>query len=373
MPTDRFSHSTAFQFYQLVGNLTSLIRYVKHDICPQVNSDCSERAERLASAVSLDISFDAISHALRITAVRPLGVQKLHVRGTSQHRTEVGILGEDRPSNPKPDELGLSGLLTVLGQDSAPSPTVFTIPARHRDAGSGFSARFLEPTGLHPTLQLAMESNKAPTEKAYCALHAYMTLPRPVFPDKYQLADHVFMSSKNLTALRYSSDDVDLEAPDYVLKGWGSSLLVELAPPRTDKAQSWTVEVPLHARYLSPNLLGHQSVDIPYPAVFWACTAEEGTKFSSNPFERANLGYDALFGQRTAFWHVQPRPPGANDPLVNTLKIPVLDLTKAGWVEAGTAAAVMLGLAWVAWKLLAVHLSPMHRGELATSKSKKTK
>jgi hypothetical protein len=262
-------------------------------------------------------------------------------------------LGADKPPNLETHEVGLSGLLLVLNQDTKPNPTLFSFPSRHRLAESSFSAEFLNPTGLHPLLLIRLASSKPPPGGSYCYPHAYLTLPRAIFADKYQFADDLYLASKNLTALRYISQPVDLEAPEYAVKSWGSAALVELAAPAYEENQPWSAEVPLHLRYLSPAEGGYTNVEIPYPVVFWACTAEEGTKFPSNPFDRVNLGYDGLFGPRTVFWHVTPSPE-TGDRLMINLKVPVLDIEKAGWLNLGTAAVIMLGFAWVVWKLYTV-------------------
>lgn len=311
------------------------------------------------------------------------------------HRVEVGVLaaspgGADSSSHPsglvEPHEIGMGGVLTVLSQDKKPSPTVFKFPARHRRAGevgvvgakggtttgsddrtASFRADVVTPAGLHPTLRLELLGAAAARPPApggedasSCALHAYLTLPRTIFADRYQLADPLFLASRNLTALRWPSQPVDLEAPDYAMSQWGSAALLELAPPDAhDTASgSWTAEIPLHLRYLLPEPSGYASVEVPWPAVFWACTTEEGTKFPSSPFERVNLGYDGLFGPRTVFWHVDPQSSaaGAARRLTSEVRVPVLDTEGAGWVAAGTAAAVLLGFSWIAWKLAQVYL-----------------
>lgn len=148
---------------------------------------------------------------------------------------------------------------------------------------------------------------------------------------------------------------------------WGSSILVELSPPETEKPTPWTAEIPLHLRYLSPAQGGYQKIGVPYPAVFWACAAEEGTKFPNNPFEKVNLGYDGLFGPRTVFWHVEPHPEG--NQLQNTIKVPVLDLDKSQWVNVITAITVLIGFAWVTWKLGVVYLKSGHGSSATPSKA----
>ncbi len=373
LPVDRFSHSAASQYFQPLESLSGFASYAEGQLCDAADVSCSARVARLTEAVSLDISYDVISHALKVTALWPYQKQPLKVSSRSQHRTEVGILAADTPRTLEPHELGVSGLLAVIGEDSKPSATVFSFPSRHRDAGSVAAAQFLEPTGLHPTLQIRLASNKPPREHENCQPHAYLTLPRTIFADRYQLADDLFLASKNLTAVRYSSQPVDLEAPDYVMKLWGSAILLELAAPNSKKPQPWTAEIPLHLRYLSPLRGGYRNIEVPYPTVFWACTAEEGTKFPTNPFERVNLGYDGLFGPRTVFWHVEPRP-DHGERLSSTIKVPVLDLDKAQWISVGTSAAILLGFAFVSWKLLSVYLKSGHgSGVSRVPEDKKTK
>lgn len=73
---------------------------------------------------------------------------------------------------------------------------------------------------------------------------------------------------------------------------------------------------------------------------------------AANPFDRVHLGYEALFGPKTRFMHVQPAP-GPNTTrrqLVEWIDVPVLDTRRSGWVEAGTVGTVViafLGLCWV--------------------------
>src|SRR5207302_1116958 len=104
---DRFSHSTAFQFYQPLEDLAHFTSYVRDELCPEGDPLCRAQAERLTEAVSLDLSYDAISHALRVTALSPYQAQPLTVTGHPGHRTEVGLLGEEAAApNLEPHELG---------------------------------------------------------------------------------------------------------------------------------------------------------------------------------------------------------------------------------------------------------------------------
>lgn len=279
---------------------------------------------------------------------------------------------------------------------------MFAFPSRHRDAESAFSAGFLNPTGLHPTLQLRLTSTQSPPFSSSedndddnnhtgttCHPYAYLTLPRGIFADKYQLSDPLFLASKNLSALRHTTQPVDLEAPEYVLPQWGSAILLQLADPTPvpslSSGSEWTAEIPLHLRYLAPSAGsgGYSAVSVPYPAVFWACEPSEDERESiaekfppTNPFEKAHLGYDELFTAGTVFWHVEPQPAAtASSPsLVSEVRVPVLNLDRAEWVGAGTTAAVVVGFAWVVWRLAGVWLSGGGSvvGETRKEKQKKT-
>ncbi|KAI1807958.1 PIG-X-domain-containing protein [Daldinia bambusicola] len=356
LPNDRFTHSTAYQYYQILPDLSHFTSYLEQYACNSTNTECKSRVQRLLEANSVDFSYDALSHVVKLTAVWPHERQPLFINSQHDHRAEVGIMTPDSPPHLDSHELGVTGLLAVLGEDSRPTPTLFSFPSRHKNADdSGFESTFLRPMGLHPTMQLRLSSSKPPMDDAYCALHAYLTLPRTVFIDKYQLADDLFLSSKNLSALRYISQPVDLEAPDYAMRLWGSSALLELKPPRIESDQPWTAEIPLHLRYLAPADHGYRNVSIPWPAVFWACSTEEGTKFASSPFDRTNLGYDGLFGPRTLFWHVEPKPSKGED-LYHEIRVPVLDLGQANRISSGTVTVVLMGIVFVIWKLVSVCL-----------------
>jgi len=354
--------------------LDTFIKAVEKKLCGESDGECSTRVRNLSGASSLDISYDTISHALKVTALWPHGTQSIKVAATGEHRVEVGVFGTDSNAG-EAHEIGLGGVLVVLGEHTKPSVHTFTIPTRHRQSGAaGFSAKFLSPAGLHPTLQLTIHSSRPPPvlDHERCALHAYLTLPKAIFADRYQLSDSLFMASKNLSSLRYASSPVDLERPEYATGPWGSSILLELAPPSA--AEDWTADIPLHLRYLPPSEEGYLDLDVPYPTLFWACTAEDGTLFPNNPFERVDLGYDGLFGPRTVFWHLNPRPaPGASsDRLVSSLLVPVLQIGNEKWIELGTSAAISLGFAWIMVCLVLVNWGSRDVGGKRAGHVKKT-
>lgn len=316
-------------------------------MCLKPRLGCEERVSRFLWASSVDIDYDTISHALTVTAFWSPHTQDFDLENTgSNDRLEVGVLSVE--SSKEPEELSLGGFLTVVGDDTKPKPTLFSFPARHHPFASTFSASFLTPTGLHPTLELEISSSSLPTEERSCSLHTYLTLPRTIFADRYQFSDPLFLASKNLSSLHHITTPVDLEAPVYALSSWGSSVLLELAPPATREGP-FTAAIPLHLRYLRPTSTtsGQSSLELPYPVMFWACIADEGSRFPINPFDKVNVGYDGLFGPKTMFYHLSPR----EGRLTNTISVPVLDLNQSKYVEAGTAGVVFLGFVWIVWSL----------------------
>ena len=347
------STPSSYYMYHELESLHDFVSSISSTHCEELDPVCQSRSRSLYTAASLDISYDASSKVARLTAFWPLFEQSLAVPASTARRTEVGIVGVDAAPNMQPHELGVSGLLTVLLEQRKPSPVLFGFPSRHRNLNATFSSNFLSPTGLHPSLQLSITSNQPPKVESSCKPYAYFTLPKHIFADRYQLADELFLASKNLSSAPYTSLPVDLEAPAYATKVWGSRVMLELAPPETGAdPTAWTAEVPLHLRYLEPSPSGTREANVPYPALFWACAPEleADAGFSTSPFDRASLGYDSLFEPGTTFWHLNPRPV-EDDRIVSRITVPVLHEEAGKWVGFGTSLAIVLGLAWVLWKL----------------------
>ncbi|KAF3042131.1 protease B nonderepressible form [Didymella heteroderae] len=334
----------------------------------------------------VDVDYDAMSQAVVCTIVWSNG-HGLEKSWTDQYfapeedsdsTVEIGVLSHE--ANTDPEDYQFGGFLTVPGRDDKPKPTRFQTPTRHyplldsapfnpNTAPQLSPLRYMtsvnRPTGLHPTLTLTLPTNDLIAPDPTCKLHAYLTLPSALFIDKYQFKDPLFLASKNLVALRSISGATDLEAPDWVIPQWGSAALFELAAPSSssssasssssDTEKSSTavhadhnISIPLHLRYLPASSSTHTPISVPWPVVFWACRADEGAKHAQNPFDRRHLGYEALFGPKTRFMHVQPSEDAAR--LVERIEVPVLDTRKVGMVEAGTMGIVVvafLGLCWV--------------------------
>ena len=132
-------------------------------------------------------------------------------------------------------------------------------------------------------------------------------------------------------------------------------LLMELAPPSAKakvKGKPWHADIPLHLRYQPPSAGGTTEINVPWPAVFWACPVDEGVVLDGNPFERKGLGYDVMFDKQSVFYHWQPEVSHPRQTLVETLKVPVMDLEETTWVEGGTVGVVAIGAVWVVWYLV---------------------
>ncbi|OOQ89845.1 Protein pbn1 [Penicillium brasilianum] len=377
----RFAASASLQYYTQLSSLQSLVAFIRRTTCHQRQiggTECHDRADSLLTADTVDVDYDSISHALTISGVwtsPPSSgwTEDIAKPSSKADQVEFGLLGAEHGI--EPEEIKMGGLLAVVGEDKKMKPTMFSFPSRHHPLSSdaSYSVSFTKPTGLHPTMSItlqrpSLERPPAP-EDATCALHTYLTLPSSVFGDQYQLGttDPLFLESHNLAALRAHAGEMDLEAPDWAVQHWGSIWLFELATPNvdeSDKISNWTATVPLHLRYLPPSETGYRTAEVPWPVVFWACTAEDGTKMGVNPFDRTNLGWDGLFGPRTMFYQLHP----GSGRLVEEIDVPVLKLKegqglfRAQNIELGTSVVILLGFLWVLWRLVQVAFSRSGQG-----------
>ncbi|KAF9734135.1 hypothetical protein PMIN06_008384 [Paraphaeosphaeria minitans] len=361
--------SVSLQYYTFLSHLTQFSSFVNSNLCPRSSETCVEHAVSLRDASYLDIDYTSALSTLTVTALTTppsSGWEAVIPSPLPGHTTEVGILTHE--PNPDPEDLAFAGFLTTLGPDAAPKPTRFQTPARHyplpsSSKGLTYRASFATPTGLHPTLELSFSpAGKLEPPDESCGLYAHLTLPSSLFIDRYQFSDALFLASKNLASLPHITGATDLEAPDWVVPQWGSAALFELAVPEKGPGDgSWTSSIPLHLRYLPAAPHAHTRVPLPWPVVFWACDITQDP--SGNPFDRVDLGYEQSFGPGTRFMHVPPHPGGNGNAsvegnenshgegvLVSWIDVPVLDTSKAGWVEMGTIGAVVaafVGLCWV--------------------------
>ncbi|KAJ6007690.1 hypothetical protein N7540_011666 [Penicillium herquei] len=203
------------------------------------------------------------------------------------------------------------------------------------------------------------EEIKAPSSKSDKVEFGLLGAERGISADEIKIGG--LLASHNLAGLRTHSGETDLEAPDWAVNRWGSTWLFELATPVenefTTERSDWTATIPLHLRYLKPSESGYRSAHVPWPVVFWACSAEDReVGMGINPFDRTNIGYDELFGPRTFFYQLHPDA----DRLVETLDIPVFHLKEGeGYfqtrnIELVTTVVISLGFFWILWRLLRV-------------------
>lgn len=368
---------------------------------------CQDFTRSLRSADYVDIDYDSTSQVLDFSVFWTNTPEEgwnevINGPNSKSDKVEFGLLGAD--SAPDPEDLKVGGLLATIGTDKKLSkyhhsedkiypnglprtrlteitePTVFHFPSRHHSLPepASYTVSFSKPTGLHPTLsviipQSALTRPPAP-EYQECSLHTYLTLPSSIFGDQYQLGttDPLFLASHNLAGLRAHAGETDLEAPDWAVTSWGSTWLFDLATPpeeSLDQAANWTATIPLHLRYLRPaEESGYETVHVPWPVVFWACSSDDETPLGLNPFDRMSLGWDGHFGPHTLFY--QFRPDG--DPLVEEIDVPVLH-KEAGFglfqtrnIEIATSVVISLGFLWVLWRLVIVACSSGIRANTPT-------
>ncbi|KAJ5933775.1 hypothetical protein N7454_006104 [Penicillium verhagenii] len=350
--------ATSLQYHTKLPSLKSLVKFLKDTTCAGA-AECLSRADSSARG------------RLRVWNSAPNGgwVEDINQPTSDADQVEFGLLGAEKGIDA--DEIKMGGLLAVVGEDKTLKPTMFSFPSRHHalPKSASYAVSFAEPTGLHPTMSISIPRSSfglppAPDDTT-CALYTYLALPSSVFGDQYQLgtADSLFLQSHNLAGLRTHAGETDLEAPDWVVKGWGSTWLFELATPidqdPNDATQSpnWTATIPLHLRYLPPSESGYQTAHVPWPVVFWACSAEdEEATMGINPFDRKHLGYDSLFAPRTLFYQFHPQ----SNRLTEELKVPVLRLEEGTGlfqsrnIELTTCVIISLGFLWVVWRLVRV-------------------
>ena len=385
--SERFAHTSSLQYHSILPSLKHLVAYIYRTSCLQNDLLCLHSVSMLNIADAVDIDYDSISQTLTITVfwskqppvfydpigeMATLDAWNLDIMSRGDDRVEIGLLSAGKA--PDPSDLQLSGFLTVLGEDDHAKATLFDFPSRHHSLKpeqskvQKYSVSFDAPTGLHPTLRISftsaatlIEPENKPADSV-CELQTYLTLPSTIFADRYAFLsnDPLFQQSHHLGILHTIAGDPDLEAPDYVVKKWGSTMLLDVQTPNSIGSDSkstsdkWDVTIPLHLRYVEPKDNGTSEVEMPWPIVFWACTANDGTKFPVNPFDRIQLGYEGLFGPRTMFYHLDPAPHDwISGRLVERVSVPVLGLRAAtsSLIESLTVVSIALGFLWILLKL----------------------
>lgn len=124
--SERFSHSSTYQYFHPLSRLLHFQTFLARTICGQFKGPCVNEAASLSYASGVDIDFDAISHAVTVTASWRAGIQNEASRTTPRKWSEVdslevGILHVEEADADEPEELKLGGYLTVVGEDEKPS------------------------------------------------------------------------------------------------------------------------------------------------------------------------------------------------------------------------------------------------------------
>jgi hypothetical protein len=239
----------------------------------------------LASLVHADIiEFDIPSpQSIQIRAIWSSSPHdhgwRLDIPPSDQNtRIEVGIFEEG--SGEDKDEMALTGIRAILGEDQDFQPTLFTFPHRHHILSSTGLESILDPSfGSHPVLKTRLpKSGLQPpindtVDHETCTLHALYTLSKNVFVDQYQLSQLAQFKAGGIENVRGIWGETDLENPSYTTKGWGSIVLVDIPKLEdNERVKEMTVELPMHLRYLEPKEGGgKRSIEILPPEVFWAC------------------------------------------------------------------------------------------------------
>jgi len=118
--SERFTSSSTFQYFYPLPRLLDFQKYVARTICEAFKGPCVNEAASLSYASSIDIDFDAISHAVTVAGYWRTGQAKTEPRKWKEGDSlEVGVLQAEKPE--EPEELKLGGYLTVLGEDEKPS------------------------------------------------------------------------------------------------------------------------------------------------------------------------------------------------------------------------------------------------------------
>ena len=124
LTSERFSASSTYQYFHILPKIAHFSTFVSTEYCSS-HEGCTSEVLALNEASTLDLDFDAISHAIVLTASWAPG-EHPGVGGTegmirrlgAQDSIEVGVLQSEKPD--EPEELKFGGYLTVIGEDDKP-------------------------------------------------------------------------------------------------------------------------------------------------------------------------------------------------------------------------------------------------------------
>jgi hypothetical protein len=129
-------------------------------------------------------------------------------------------------------------------------------------------ASWLHPLrGFHTTLNAQFLSSAPSTSltSQNCSLFLFLNLTPHIFVDPYELAGHAH------TYTFIQCGTTDLELPVTALPPSGSAVLLKISLEAARRT-NFTIQVPLHLRYLEPGSTSpYRHTEVPPPIVFWAC------------------------------------------------------------------------------------------------------
>ncbi|EPY51172.1 pig-X [Schizosaccharomyces cryophilus OY26] len=146
------------------------------------------------------------------------------------------------------------------------------ISIQNKDQKNVYAAELVQPTGLHPKLQVNLKNLKPPSK--HCSLRGILHLPSTLFFDQYELSSMAEMNAGNLDHIIRIYGETDLEAPTYTLAGTGSVLWFQVFLNETNTHNhALRLELPLHTRYQLP-AEGSVYVDTSFysPSFYWDCS-----------------------------------------------------------------------------------------------------
>lgn len=207
-------------------------------------------------------------------------------------KKEIGVFLIDDEISTK-DDLVLSGVrIELMGQEDYIHRTLFHIKPRIRKIGE--SEVKLVSNGMHPKLQTNYEHKQdldQDVDLESCQKYQYMTIPKEFFLDKYQIGNN---------QLVVNFGNLDLEKPSYLIKEWGTELLLQVPNQLAN-------EIEIHSRYQTPNNLGKTTISFNKPINFIACDLAKDEEYllQNNPFDnKLSIGanFDKLFTNKTVFY-----------------------------------------------------------------------
>lgn len=122
--SERFSMSASSQYYAHLDSISEFVDKILTRICKPEYDACGLLGRQLSTAAYVDVDYDTITGTIVLTAVwaeapDEAGWSETIRLPTIDSRVEIGVLSHE--PNSDPEDIQFGGLVTVLGQDTAPS------------------------------------------------------------------------------------------------------------------------------------------------------------------------------------------------------------------------------------------------------------